>query len=68
MPDIFDEAQELELIAREKDIAAARALAQPETHPDFDGQHCVDCDDPIHPKRLQLGKVRCVDCQYVLER
>lgn len=68
MSKVFDEASELEQTLRDSGVAAARQLAQPETHPDFDGQHCVDCDDPIHPRRLELGKVRCVDCQHVLER
>lgn len=24
---------------------------------------CIECDDPIPTGRLELGKVRCVDCQ-----
>lgn len=42
----------------------------PETHPDFDGTHCVndDCGIVIPAKRLALGRVRCVDCQGALER
>ena len=40
----------------------------PQTHPDFDGEHCVDCDVEIPKLRLDMGKVRCVDCQSELER
>ena len=40
----------------------------PESHPDFDGENCVACDEAIPPARLALGKVRCVECQARLER
>jgi RNA polymerase-binding transcription factor DksA len=52
----------------------ARALSKqvgksaPESHPDFNGRDCVDCVEPIPAERRQLGKVRCVGCQGVLER
>lgn len=68
MPDLFDEASELEAELREKAVENTRRLAAPETHPDFDGIHCVDCGDPIHHARLSLGKVRCINCQEYLER
>jgi len=29
---------------------------------------CVDCDEPIKPARLAMGKIRCVDCQSRRER
>lgn len=45
----------------------ARQMARPETHPDFDGEHCLDCDIEIPEPRLKLGKIRCVDCQQLLE-
>lgn len=50
-------------------VAIARAGAQvAETHPDFDGVHCVRCDEEIPTQRLAMGKVRCTDCQSFLER
>ena len=41
----------------------------PETHSDFDGQHCVeeDCQVEIPAARLALGRIRCVTCQGLLE-
>ncbi len=45
----------------------ARGKSAPETHPDFDGVHCLDCDDEIPAARLKLGKIRCVPCQSLLE-
>lgn len=51
--------------------AQRRALGKsaPESHPDFDGKHCVegDCMGEIPPARLAMGKVRCVTCQSLLE-
>lgn len=46
----------------------ARGKSAPETHPDFDGAHCVDCEEEIPPGRLALKKVRCVECQSLLEK
>lgn len=42
----------------------------PESHPDFDGVHCVedDCGVVIPKLRLDMGRVRCVDCQALLEK
>lgn len=52
--------------------ALQRALGHsaPESHPDFDGTHCVeeDCGIEIPPARLAMGKVRCVGCQGLLEK
>ena len=66
--DETDQAQWQQLREMAAIQARARALAAPENHPDFDGQHCVDCDCAIPPGRLKLGKVRCVDCQGDLEK
>lgn len=68
MADHADVAQDaIELLAAEAE-RRARGKSKPETHPDFDGVHCVDCDDDIPAGRLVLGKVRCVYCQALLER
>lgn len=48
-------------------IEAVREKAQPESHPDFDGAHCVECEALLPPARLALGRVRCVTCQAQLE-
>ena len=36
-------------------------------NPDFDGVHCVDCEVELHMVRIQMGRVRCVDCQEWLD-
>lgn len=41
---------------------------KPESHPDFDGTHCLDCDVEIPKLRLEMGKIRCVDCQTLIEK
>lgn len=35
---------------------------------DFDGQHCVDCGDKIHEKRLAHKLFRCIGCQEQKEK
>lgn len=66
--DVIDEANVLAAALTEGAIATARRANAPETHPDFDGENCVDCGDPIPPGRLKLRKVRCVECQSALEK
>lgn len=61
--DIIDEASALEASLTEAAIAAVRKANGPETHPDFDGESCLDCGDTIPENRLALGKIRCVHCQ-----
>lgn len=69
--DVLDEGDQASAFQmRENDMARARAAAAmaPETHPDFDGECCVDCGDDIPAERLAMHKVRCVICQGNLER
>ena len=70
MADICDVADKG--IERALEDARRRATGKsgPESDPRFDGTHCVepDCEVVIPPARLALGKVRCVDCQGLLEK
>ncbi len=68
MADIFDTAQAFQARLNSDAEARARGKSAPETHPDFDGYHCVDCGEAIHPVRLAAGRVRCTECQDFLER
>lgn len=61
-------AERLEQAQRDSAVAKAQRMAAPETHPDFDGNNCVSCDEAIPYARIKLGKVRCVACQSALER
>lgn len=68
--EVFDEADSAQHNQlRELAEVQRRALLanRPETHPDFDGKHCVECDVVIPRERLALKKVRCVHCQRDLE-
>lgn len=64
----FELAEKITDAIRDNAILEATRKAKPETHPDFDGAHCVDCEVEIPKPRLLMGKVRCVHCQTVLER
>lgn len=37
-------------------------------HPDFDGVHCCDCGDPMHPVRLAMDCDRCTECQEIEDK
>lgn len=69
-PDVLDQAAVVTDFLTTHAVEAARERARPEHHPRFDGTHCVedDCGIEIPKVRLDLGKVRCVDCQERLER
>jgi hypothetical protein len=61
-------AERLDSAQRDASVAAASRAAQAESHPNFDGQHCIDCDGEIPAGRLALGRIRCVYCQESRER
>ena len=65
--DETDHAQHQQLREQAAIQERARQMARPETHPDFDGEHCVECDDVMPEYRLKIGRVRCVDCQQIIE-
>ena len=65
--DPLDEAAALSSAITDAAIEEVRRANAPETHPDFDCEHCVDCEVQIPKERLALGKVRCVQCQSRLE-
>jgi hypothetical protein len=69
MGDIIDSANDAADVFREADISRARAKTARETHPDFDGKNCVEehCAAPLPQARLDLGRIRCVDCQEIKE-
>lgn len=62
----LEQAANLELAHREAAIHRAGHQAQPPKN--FDGEHCVACDEPIPQARLALGKWRCLYCQTLYEK
>ena len=67
MPDLADLADSPIELHRAESERQARGHSAPESHPGFDGSHCVDCGDDVPVARLALGRIRCVPCQEVLE-
>lgn len=68
MADLMDEVQRWNELHTEVSLKNQSIKVMPEQHPDFDGQHCVDCADPVEPERLTWGRIRCAGCQDLKER
>lgn len=68
--DIIDDAQRYNELHHEVVFKNHAIRMLPESHPNFDGTHCVeeDCGVQIPQARLAMGKVRCVDCQTLIEK
>lgn len=45
-----------------------RKSLAPQTHPDFDGAHCLDCADDMPPERLAAQRIRCTLCESKIEK
>ena len=61
--DESDIAQWIQLTEQAEIASRSRFLNQPQTHPDFDGRHCIDCGVEIPEARLKNPRIRCVVCQ-----
>lgn len=77
MADIIDDAQALNDVYQAASFTAAgfsfgagkpSPVLAPQSHPDFDGVHCVDCGVDIPPQRLAWGRIRCTECEEYLVR
>lgn len=68
LTDESDRASAIEAQFNEDALQEARRRTAPETSPDFDGLHCIDCSEGIPAARLKLGKIRCIDCQTLKEK
>jgi RNA polymerase-binding transcription factor DksA len=66
--DPLDVASEQTLADTARGVEAVRSKTAPQAHPDFDGEHCLECAEPIPLARLELGRILCVDCQTLKER
>lgn len=71
LPDVTDNASEQEQKALEVSLAKQLGRSNPEQYQFQDGswptETCVDCDLPIEPARLAMGRVRCFHCQDAKE-
>lgn len=69
--EVYDEgdiASALEMGFIAQALEAHKSKVAPESHPDFDGETCIDCGDDIPEVRLAMGRIRCVYCQELLEK
>jgi RNA polymerase-binding transcription factor DksA len=68
LTDDNDRASAIEAQFNEDALEEARRKIAPETSPDFDGKHCIECGEKIPAARLKLGKIRCIECQSLREQ
>lgn len=61
-------AESMASAERDRAIRESQRNLMPQQHPDFDGENCLRCGDPIPPKRLEMGRIRCTDCEGLLEK
>jgi len=62
--DDADLAAEIEMTMRDDALLRATRGRAPVTHVDT----CIECSEPIHPARVQLGLATCIDCAQMAER
>ena len=68
MPDLADNADAVNELWTADAERRARGKSAPEYDPSFDGLNCVDCCEEIPSARLAMGRVRCVECQTIVEK
>lgn len=61
-------ADEIAEKQRSTGIDMIRQRLAEQTHPDFDGENCVECGDTMPALRLQLKRIRCTGCETALEK
>jgi len=64
----FELAERQDQLVRDLGAKRAQAALAPQFHPNFDGEHCVGCGEPLPSVRLAMGRVRCTECQGREER
>ena len=70
VPDVMDETDAASIFQMQENasaLEACRAKLVAETHPDFDGTHCVQCGNVIPKPRPRMGLVHLVEVQRALE-
>lgn len=67
--DELDMAADLQQRANDDGLARVR-LQLVQSHPDFDGVHCIepDCGEELPAVRIAYKRVRCAACQTEVER
>lgn len=65
--DEIDDAQLYNELHQAVSLANQLAKGGPEHDDRFDGTHCVACGGIMPPERLEAQRVRCFDCQSIVE-
>lgn len=65
MADIIDDAQAVNELHQQISLERARKQAQAPAH--FNGINCSECEEPVEPKRLELGFHICLSCAQLAE-
>lgn len=68
MSDSLDHAAVIQDVMNSAGILASALRVAPQSHPDFDGKSCIKCGCEIPTSRLSMGRIRCVNCQTILEK
>lgn len=63
----IEQAEQFVAQEREKKLQEIQNAVKPEIHPDFDGQHCVECGEDIF-KDLPEGSPRIAKYHYICEK
>ena len=66
--DEIDEAQIVNELHQRISLEAQRAKAHPQPPEDFDGTHCIHCQENVEFERLKHGYFTCYECQSFIER
>lgn len=63
--EVASQQEALRTLSSVKDIQMKLA---PQKHPDFDGEHCLECGADMPTQRLTDGRIRCTGCETALEQ
>lgn len=66
--DPLDSASQIEMSIASGAVADAAMRLRPQTHPDFDGETCIECGNDLDVDRLKMGRIYCVPCQTIREK
>lgn len=70
--DVSDRASAIANLQNSEALKEARSKIKPEQVQNEDGTwpepDCVDCGEPNSEVRLKMGRMRCFECQTILEK
>lgn len=65
--DEFEVASQQEALRTLSSVKDVQKLLEPQKHPDFDDEHCLDCHADMPQQRLTDGRIRCTACETEIE-